>query len=500
MLLGIDLGTSSLRAAVVDEAGRIAGLGQEEYGIDSPRPGWAEQDTAVWWRAAVTAVRRAVAAAGVRAEAIGGIGLSGQMHGTVLVDAEERPLGPAIIWADGRSAEEARRLNDEVGLERLAAVAGNRVSPGFMAATLAWLARRQPGRLGGARWSLLPKDYLRLRMTGEAATEPSDAGASLLLDITTDEWSPDLLAAAGVEAGLLPPVMQSAAVAGRLRPRQAEELGLAPGTPVVAGAGDQAAQAVGNGVISERLASSTIGTGGQVFQPCSRPVADPLLRLHCFRHAVPGTWFLMAAMLSAGLSLRWWRDTLHLQGPDAYALLDAEAGAVPPGAEGLLFLPYLLGERTPHMDPAARGALVGMTLRHGRGHVARAIMEGVALALRDGMALMRQLADGPAQIVASGGGARSELWVQIQADVFGLPLTSVLGQERAVVGAAMLAGIGTGVYGGYEEARDACVRYGAVREPDPARAGFYDELYAEYRALYPGLRERFHALGRLATV
>lgn len=499
MLLGIDLGTSSLRAAVVDEEGRIRGLGSRDYGIDSPRPGWAEQSPDVWWQAAVAAVRGALRQSRTSPSAITGIGLSGQMHGTVLVDDAERALAPAIIWADSRSAAQAVSINGALGDERLAATVGNRVSPGFMAATLAWLRDERPKLLARSRYALLPKDYLRYFLTGQAASEPSDASASLLFDITRLAWSPELASAAGVDVKLLPPLIPAAGLAGRLRAEAAEELGLRTGTPVVAGAGDQAAQAIGNGVVGERLASATIGTGGQVLQPTGRPAVDRQLRVHCFCHAVPGTWFLMAAMLSAGLSLRWWRDVLDLPAGDAYERLDAEAGQAPLGAEGLLFLPYLLGERTPHMDARARGAFVGLSLRHRRGHMARAIMEGVAFAMREGLSIVTTLAGRPEQVIASGGGAKSALWRQIQADVFGLPIATVAGEERAVVGAAMLAGIGTGAFDGYEEARQACVRHGPVVLPDPAGSATYDAMFDLYRSLYPALRDHLHALSDLVS-
>ncbi|NPV08860.1 MAG: xylulokinase [Anaerolineae bacterium] len=494
MLIGMDLGTSSVRVAVVDQGGRILGLGQREYSIEVPCPGWAEQDTEVWWRATAAACSEALHCSQVPPASVRAIGLSGQMHGTVLVSDDGRAIGRAIIWADGRSAAVADGLNCELGLDRLACMAGNRVSPGFMAATLRWLGTERPELLEKARWALLPKDYLRLRLTGEAASEPSDASASLLFDITRDQWSAELTSAAGVETTLLPGIVASHAVAGRLTAAAAEVLGLQAGTPVVAGAGDQAAQAVGNGVLEPSTASCTVGTGGQLLQPAASPSPDPQLRVHCFRHAVPGTWFLMAAILSAGLSLRWWRDTLGLPADTGYQILDGEAAEAGLGAGGLLFLPYLLGERTPHMDSRARGAFVGLALGHGRGHLARAIMEGVAMALAEGLEVLSELVPRPSMLVASGGGARSRLWRQIQADVLGLPLTTVIGQERAVVGAAMLAGMGAGVFHSFEEARQACVMYGPSTEPQPQARREYERLAAMYRSLYPALRQVFEGL------
>ncbi len=494
MLLGLDLGTSSLRAAVVDDRGRILGLGQREYPIISQQPTWAEQDTEEWWLAAREATAAALRAASVSPSDIRAIGLSGQMHGTVLVGHDLQPLAPAVIWADGRSATEADAVNRALGPGRLAEISGNRVSTGFMAATLAWMHTHQPDLLDAARYALLPKDYLRLRMTGVPASEPSDAAATLLFDNSARAWSAPLAEAAGVDRVLLPDIMASTAVAGELTAEAASALGLRAGTPVVAGAGDQAAQAVGNGVLLPDTASSTIGTGGQLLQPLSAFRPDPDLRVHCFCHALPDTWFLMAATLSAGLSLRWWRDLLGVSGAGAYDILSREAAAAGPGAGGLLFLPYLLGERTPYMDPEARGSFVGLSLEHGRGHLARAIMEGVAFSLRDGLEILRGLTAAPTVLVASGGAAKSPLWVQIQTDVFGFPITTVEGEERAVVGAAMLAGISSGLYADFDQAREACVRQGPIVEPDSSRTSLYEELYHQYRSLYPALKDQFGAL------
>lgn len=487
MLIGIDLGTSSVRAAVVDEGGRIQGLGQQEYPIETPRPGWAEQDPEQWWRATCLACREAIVRAAAEPSDIAAISFSGQMHGTVLVDAAGRALGKSIIWADGRSGALAGRLNQALGEERLAELAGNRVAPGFMAATLGWLGEQEPAELARARWALLPKDYLRLRLGGDPASEPSDASATLLFDVRRGAWSGELTQAVGVDGALLPPLARSTDVVGRLSAAAGAELGLLAGVPLVAGAGDQAAQAVGNGVMVSSVASCTIGTGGQVLQPLDAPHADPQLRVHCFCHALPNTWFLMAATLSAGLSLRWWRDTLGLPAEGGYEALDREAERAGIGAGGLLFLPYLLGERTPHMDSGARGAFVGLGLEHSRGHLARAVMEGVALSLRQGLDIMASLTLPPDGLVASGGGAKSRLWRQIQADVLGKPLRTVRGAERAVVGAAMLAGLGVGVYADFDQAREACVHYGDTVTPDRDRVAAYNRLLKVYEHLYPAL-------------
>ncbi len=494
MLIGIDLGTSSVRVAVVDERGSILGLGRQEYPIEAPRPGWAEQDPETWWRCTCLASRQAIARSGVAPDAIGAIGYSGQMHGTVLVDAGGRALDKAIIWADGRSDAVAKRLNGDVGEERLAALAGNRVAAGFMAATLAWLRGQSPTCLDGARWALLPKDYLRLRMGGEPTSEPSDASATLLYDIAGDRWSDELAEAAGVDRSALAPLVRSHDVVGALSAEAAEDMSLLPGIPLVAGAGDQAAQAIGNGVLDSTTASCTIGTGGQLLQPMDKPRTDPLLRVHCFRHARPGAWFLMAATLSAGLSLRWWRDILGMPPEGGYEALEREAQEAGVGAGGLLYLPYLLGERTPYMDASARGAFVGLGLEHGRGHFTRAVMEGVALSLRQGLNIMAGLTEAPRTLVASGGGAKSRLWRRIQADVLGMPLRTVLGSERAVVGAAMLAGLGIGAFGTFEQARDACVSHGDSTTPDSEACAVYDRMLTTFESLYSALKPAYAQL------
>ncbi len=491
-LLGIDIGTSSAKAALMDLDGRIVGVAAGDYPIDQPQPGWAEQDPDSWWRAAVQAVRAALAQA--PAGEVAAIGLSGQMHGTVLLGPDGRPTRPAIIWADRRSGAEVERVCRETGLNRLGRFAANRLAVGFTAASLLWLLTHEPESLAAGERLLLPKDYLRLALTGEVATDVSDASATLLYDVARRRWSQELIGEWKLPPWILPPVLESAQVAGQLRPAAAEALGLPVGTPVVAGAADQACQALGSGLLDPGLASCTIGTGGQLLTPLSAPGYDPQLRLHTFCHALPGRWYAMGASLAAGLSLRWFREQFC---PSAagFAELSAEAAEVPAGAEGLLFLPYLVGERTPHFDPAARGAFVGLTLRHGRAHAVRAIMEGVAFALRDSLEIMRQLGPGPTQIVTAGGGGSTRPWQGILADVFGLPVMSAAGPERTAAGAAMLAGLGVGLYADPAEARRRAVHYEPPLMPDPDDTARYQDLYGVYRGLYPRLKESFEVLG-----
>lgn len=489
-LLGIDLGTSSVKAVVIDEAARLLGMGSGEYPINTPQPGWAEQDTESWWRASVQAVRQALEQAGPGA--ISAIGFSGQMHGSVLIDAHLQPVSPAIIWADQRSAPQVEQIMTRIGAEQMAHFAGTAPAAGFMAPTLCWLQQHDPAQLDRARYILLPKDYVRLRLTGEVGTDTSDASATALFDIREQRWWAAIIEQLGLP-DLWPRVWQSSDVVGTLLPAAAAELGLSPGIPVTAGCADQVAQAVGNGLIDPGTGSVTIGTGGQLFVPLAEPRTDPLLRLHTFCHAPEDRWYLLGAMLSAGMSLRWFRDLLGLKdAPDAYETLSALAADVPPGADGLLFLPYLVGERAPIMDPLARGMFFGLTLRHGRGHLVRAIMEGVAFALRQILETMRALDAPTERLIASGNGLASPLWRGIAADVLGCPLVLSAGGARASMGAALIAGLGAGVYSNYADISRIVVTHSEQADPDPARVRFYDEQYARFLQLYPILKPLMH--------
>jgi len=489
-LLGIDLGTSGVRAVILDGAGRLKGNGHQELGIDTPQPGWAEQDPAVWLSAAAAAVRQALSEAGSLPGGIRGLGLSGQMHTTVCLDRQGQVLRPAIVWADQRSKEQVAQVYERLGKARLGAWTANPLATGFTLASLLWLRQHEPQMFGRTAHVLLPKDYLRYYLTGQLATEVTDAAATLMMDVARRAWNGDLLAALDLDRAILPPIYESAEVAGRLRPEPADALGLPHGLPVVYGGGDQSMQAVGHGIIRRGLLSCSIGTGGQLFAPTSTPVYDPDLRLHTFCHALPGWWFVMAATLSAGLSLNWWRH--KVAGGEPYAALADAAQAVPPGAGGLLFLPHLVGERTPHMDPSARGAFVGLTLRHERAHLTRAIMEGVVFSLRQGLQLMMELGLPVERVVASGGGTRHPLWLQLQADIFNRDIYRTEVDEAAAHGAALLAGVGVGAYNDVADACTHAVRWkDAVVRPNPETAAAYDEIFARYRRLYPALRAEF---------
>ena len=491
-LIGIDIGTSSTKSVLMDEGGTVRAAAQEEYGIRAPKPGWAEQDPQTWWRATCATVRGVLRTSGVDPKAIAGVGLSGQMHGTVLLGKDRRVLRPAIIWADQRSAEQCRRIRELVGREQWARWTANPVAPGFMAASLVWLREREPKVFERTAAVLLPKDYVRWRLTEEMASDVSDAASTLLFDVAHRRWSGEVLKALDLPETLFPSVLESAQIAGKIGREASKETGLAVGTPVAAGGGDQPVAAVGNGIIAPGRVLSTIGTGGQLFAPLPSPTYDPQLRTHTFCHAVPDRWFLMGAMLSAGLALRWFRDQIA---GTSYEKLSEKAAQIPPGSEGLIFLPYLIGERTPHMDPKARGVFFGLTLQHSSAHLARAIMEGVAFALRDALEIFRELGVRTDRIVASGGGAQSPVWRQIQADVFHSELVRVHGEERAGVGAALLAGIGTEVYEGFEHACRVAVRYGDHTVPIEAHAARYDRLYEVFRGLYPKLKDDFARIG-----
>jgi len=486
-LLGIDLGTSSVKSVIIDNDGRIAGLAQEEYVIDTPRSGWAEQNPETWWRAVCLTTVAALNGAGINAGEIAGVGFSGQMHGTVLLDERGEPLRPAIIWADQRSAEECREIYEKVGRERLAELTLNPVAAGFMAASLLWLKKHEPDVFARARTVLLPKDYIRFRMTGVLSSEPSDACSTLLFDTRNRRWSDELIEMLDLPRSIFPLITETYEVVGEVTAEAARAMGLRDGTPVTAGGGDQPIAAVANGVIECGTLLATIGTGGQLFTPLSEPKYDPQLRTHTFCHALPDRWFIMGAMLSAGMSLKWFRDKVMCGGD--YEELSRAAADVPAGCEGLIFLPYLVGERTPHMDPEATGAFVGLSLRHTRAHMARAIMEGVAFAMRDSLEIFREIGVSYECVVASGGGAKSDVWRQIQADVFGLPLVKAEMEEQAGVGAAMVAGVGVGVFSDVKSACRKITRYGAETSPIPENVQLYERQYRIFRELYPALRK-----------
>jgi xylulokinase len=423
------------------------------------------------------------------------VGLTGQMHGSVFLDRRRRVLRPAILWNDQRTAEEAGEIERRLTRRRLISLTGNRALTGFTAPKVLWLRRYEPALFRRLRHLLLPKDYLRLRITGELATDVADASGTLLFDVRARAWSDEMMRVLELSESILPAVLESPAFSGTVTAQASAELGLAEGTPVVAGAGDQAAGAVGAGAVSPGLVMVSLGTSGVVFTSALRPAIQRGGRLHAFCHAVPGVWHVMGVMLSAGGSMSWLASALG----KSEARLASMAGRSPAGAGGLVFLPYLSGERTPHADPAARGAFVGLTSRHGPGDLARAVMEGVAFGLRDCLALVRSLRLPIEEVRLTGGGARSPVWRQIVADVLGVPIVALATEEGPAHGAALLAGVGAGLWSDVPEACRAAVRTVKGASPQPRARPVYDALYGHYRELYPKLKGSFAALGTLAA-
>ncbi|HAZ62086.1 MAG TPA: xylulokinase [Armatimonadetes bacterium] len=500
-LLGIDLGTTGVKTIVVEaEDARLAGSCTVEYPLLTPRPGWTEQEPEAWWSATVESLRGALAAAGGDASDIVGIGLSGQMHGSVFLDAGGRVIRPAILWNDQRTAEQCAWITRAGGRKLIAEEIRNPILTGFQAPKIIWLRDNEPANFDRVRHVLLPKDFLRLRLTGEYATEVSDASGTALLNVPARDWSTEFIDRLGLPAAWFPKVHESPTVTGQLTAEVAELTGLVAGTPVVGGAGDCAAGAVGTGIVEPGLLWASTGTSGVIFASAAEPATDPDLRTHTFCHAVPGAWHVMGVVLSAGGSLRWYRDTLaadersvaELTGQDPYQLITAAADRAPVGSEGLVFLPYLTGERTPHADPSARGAFLGLSLRHDKRHMARAVLEGVAFALRDSVEIMRAQGVPITEVRASGGGARSAAWRQIQADIFGHPLATINIEEGAALGVALLAGVGAGLWASVPEACQAVIRTATLTEPIEANVQRYNEIYEQlYAPVYPLLRDYF---------
>jgi xylulokinase len=498
-LVGLDLGTSSVKALLVDEAGHTAGVGSAEYPMLHPQPDRTEQQPEAWWRAAVVAVRQALSCLDDQQLSVSAIGLSGQMHGTVLTDSSGQPLAPAVIWPDRRSQQQVQEITRLIGAEHLIEMTGSPVATGFQAATLRWIQQEQPSLWRQVRHVLPPKDYLRWRLTGEMHTDPSDGSGTLLLDARTRHWSSDILAALGIDPELLPRVLPSLTVVGRLAHPAAVEMGLPEGTQVVVGAADTASSALGTGIVSPDTLLMTISTGGQIVLPATDVSVDPKGRIHTFCSAVepaPGQagWYQMAATLCAGMALRWLRDyVFNLPEPDAYSQMAAWAESAGLGARGLLFLPYLVGERSPHMDPTARGVFLGLRADHGRAELVRAVMEGVILACYDAYQVLTELGANPINLVMAGGGARSRLWERIAADVFNLPVRRLAIAEQSALGAALLAGAGIGLF---DLLTAACswATYDPPVEPDSRNHEDYLALFEMFRGTYRKHRSDFHRL------
>lgn len=491
LYLGIDLGTTGVKAVLVRPDGAIAGIGYREYPIHIPNPGYAEQDPADWWRGLKEALQEALRISGAPPEQIRGIGLSGQMHGMVLLGKERTPLHPAVIWCDQRTVLQAEEIRAKIGVARLGQWVQNPVGVGFQICSLLWMKRHQPAIYGRTRHVLLPKDYIRLLLTGEIGSEPTDACSTLCYDCAGQTWSDAMLGALEIPRALMPDAAHRPhEIAGQLTQSAADALGLPPGIAVAYGGGDQPMQAVGNGILHPGDASLTLGTGGQVLVPTSTPAYDKLLRTHTFCHVLRDTWYVMGAVLNCCLAQNWFLENILRD--RNFKQMDLEAQGAVPGCNGLLFLPYLTGERTPHMDPRAKGVFFGLTLGHARGDMVRSVMEGVGFALLDAMEAIESLGLAADRLILSGGGAASPLWKQIIADIFGRPIYTSRMREEAGVGAAICAMVACAQYGSVDEACRAIVRYedGCV-EPVNQNAEVYREAHARFQALYKACKPCF---------
>jgi xylulokinase len=491
-ILGIDVGTGGTRALVVDQSGHILAAATEEHlPFASPQLGWAEQDPRDWWRAATVAIRKALQLANVSPASIACVGFSGQMHGAVLLDERDEVIRPALIWCDQRTQAQCDELRNIFGERRLIELTCNPPLTNFTLTKMLWVREHEPQNWVRVRKVMLPKDYVRLRLTGESAIDVADASGTLMLNVAKRQWAGEVLEKTGIDGRVLPKLCESPEICGRICDAGARESGLAAGTPVVAGAGDQAAGAVGIGINRPGTVSATIGTSGVVFAATDRPALDPRGRLHTFCHAIPDRWHVMGVTQAAGLSLRWFRDQLGggeaLPG-DGYDQMCAAAARVSPGSEGAYWAPYLMGERTPHLDPDARAAFVGLTASHTRAHLIRAVLEGVAFSLKDTFTILDEIGVPASQIRLGGGGARSAVWRQIQADVFGSVVQILAAEEGAAYGAAILAGVGAACWSSVDEACDAVVHVAARVQPAGKVSSLMQRHYQVYRRIYPALR------------
>jgi xylulokinase len=493
VFLGIDVSTTASKAVLINENGNVLATASHAHTLQTPRPLWSEQGPLEWWQAVSTSIRAVMEKAGIAGETISAIGLTGQMHGLVLLNEAGEVLRPAILWNDGRTQAQCDEIHARVGKEKFIQITGNVALTGFTAPKILWVKENEPEVYSRARHVLLPKDYIRFRLTGEYAMDKADGSGTVLFDLKSRTWSDELLATLEIPRLWMPPTFEGCEFTGQVTAGAAAATGLKAGTPVAAGGGDQAAQAVGVGAVEPGVVALTVGTSGVVFATTPSALVEPEGRLHAFCHAVPGMWHFMGVMLSAAGSLQWYRDTLA---PNVtFDDLLREAEPVPAGSEGLLFLPYLSGERTPHPDPRARGAWIGLTLRHGRGHLTRSLLEGVSFGLKDIFILIQQAGLGEIrQVRASGGGTKGALWRQILASVLETELVTVNTTEGAAFGAALLAGVGSGVWENVPAACSATVKITGSTRPDPTQTEAYRRTYKLYRELYPTLKPIFNKI------
>lgn len=505
-LLGIDIGTSGTKTLICDTQGKVLATALAEHPISSPRPGWSEQNPRDWWKSTCLATKSVVKKAKVNPRNIQGIGLSGQMHGSVFLADDDQPLRPALLWNDQRTGKQCQQITDKAGgREKLIELVANPALTGFTAPKILWVQQNEPKIYAKTRHILLPKDYIRFCMTGQYATEVSDASGTLLLDVANRQWSDKLLKLLDIDKALLPRLYESPQITGTLTKPAARQLGLAEGTPIVGGAGDQAAGAVGNGIVAPGIVSASLGTSGVMFAHSDTPTRDPAGRVHTMCHAVPGKWCIFGCMLSAGGSFQWFRNTLgqseqlaaKKQKVDPYALLIQQAQQAAPGSGGTFFLPYLTGERCPHPDPDARGGWVGLTARTTRADMIRALLEGVTFGMRDALQIMQDMNIPITQIRASGGGSRSEFWRHLQADIYKKPLVMTNATEGPAYGVALLAGVGTGAFKTVESACRTSIRQTEKIAPNRKLANIYDKHHAIYDQLYFDLKDRFTQISTL---
>lgn len=504
-LIGVDLGTSGTKTVLFAEDGTVAASCTIEYPLYQPQNGWAEQDPLDWWNAVCGTTKAVIAKAGISASEIKGVGLSGQMHGLVMLDKSGNVLRKSIIWCDQRTAKECEEITQKVGAENLIKITANPALTGFTASKIMWVKNNEPALYEKCAHILLPKDFIRYKLTGEFATEVSDASGMQLLDVPNRKWSDQVLDALQIDKSLLGKVYESPEITGKVTKAASDLTGLAEGTAVVGGAGDNAAAAVGTGTVFDGKAFTTIGTSGVVFAHTSKLSIDPKGRVHTFCCAVPGAWHVMGVTQGAGLSLKWFRDNFCHEEmiaaagmkKDPYFLMDKQAEQIPIGSDRLLYLPYLMGERTPHLDPNCRGVFFGLSAMHTRQHLLRAVMEGVTFSQRDSVEVLREMGVSIKEMLACGGGGSSALWRQMLADVYGCPVKTVVSKEGPALGVAILAGAGTGVYSSVQDGCAAVIKTNPPQNPISQNSEEYEKFYNIYRALYPALKNNFSELAKI---
>lgn len=504
-VLGVDLGTSSTKTAMFDEHGKLIADASSDYDLLQPKNGWAEQRPSDWWDAVIKTIAGTIKKSGVKADDIVGVGFSGQMHGLVMVDGKGEVIRPAILWCDGRTGEECREIESKIGKERLIEICGNPALTGFTAGKILWVRKNEPENYARCKKMMLPKDYVRFMLTGEYAIDAGDASGTNLLDIRKRDWSEEILSSLDIDRDLLPDVYGSCDVVGYITDKAAELTGLKKGTPVVCGCGDNASAAVGAGVVTEGLAFTTLGTSGVVYASSKEPFVDPKGRIHTFCSAVPGEYALMSCTLAAGLSLKWFKNNFFTEeakkaaeeGTNIYALLDDMADEVPIGANRLIYLPYLMGERSPILDENTRGVFFGLSAMHTKADLLRAVLEGVVYSQRQCLEIFTELGIKPERMIALGGGGTSRVWRQMLADNFGCGIQTVVNKEGGALGAALMAAVGAGIYGSLKEACAEIIKYNDSQRPNMELNSVYSEIFSIYKGLYPALKDSFLKLSNI---